>query len=268
MSDVPVLTNPAKERLKAGELALGMIVRLSRSGEIARIAQASGHDFLFIDVQHSIFSLETISHIAQTALGCGVTPMVRMRSVRDPDISVLLDGGVTGIVFPDVNTAEDAQTGVNACKFAPIGKRSVTTGYSIFNYQPVPLTQLVPMLNENTLVVCMLETRQAIENCEAIAAVEGVDVLHVGCNDLLVDMGKPGKFGDPEIMAAVERVAKACKKHSKYSGAGGDQDLGRQATFIGWGIQYISTQSDGAFMMAAASALAGKLRDAKRGNGP
>lgn len=264
MSDVPVLTNPAKERMKAGDLALGIVVRLSRSGEIARIAKASGHDFLFIDIQHSIFSLETISHIAQTALGCGITPMVRMRSVRDPNTSVLLDGGVTGIVFPDVNTAEDAQTGVNACKFAPIGKRSVTTGYSVFNYKPVPLTQAVPLLNENTLVVCMLETRQAIENCEAIAAVPGVDVLHVGCNDLLADMDKPGQFGDPEMMDAVERVAKACKKHGKWSGAGGDPDLGRQATFIKWGIQYISTASDGAFMISAASALSGKLRDSKR----
>lgn len=264
MSDALTLVNPAKERLKAGELALGMIVRLSRSGEIARIAKASGHDFLFIDIQHSIFSLETISHIAQTALGCGVTPMVRMRSVRDPNTSVLLDGGVTGIVFPDVNTVDDAQIGVNACKFAPVGKRSVTTGYSIFNYLPVPLKQAVPLMNENTLVVCMLETKQGIENCEAIAAVPGVDVLLVGTNDLLADMGKPGQFGDPEVMAAIERVATACKKHGKYSGAGGDQDLGRQAQFIRWGIQFISTQSDGAFMIAAASALAGKLRDAKR----
>jgi staphyloferrin B biosynthesis citrate synthase len=263
MSENLTLSNPAKERLKAGELALGLIVRLSRSPEIARIAKASGLDFLFIDIQHSVFSLETIGNIAQAALGCGVTPMVRMRSPRDPNTSVLLDGGVTGIVFPDVNTPEDAQFGVNACKFAPLGKRSVTTGYSLFNYRPVPLRDAVALMNENTLVVCMIETKQGLENCEAIAAVRGVDVLLVGTNDLLADMGKPGQFGDPEIMAAVERVAEACKQHGKYSGAGGDPDLGRQAQFIKWGIQFISTQSDGAFMISAATALSGKLRDAK-----
>jgi 2-keto-3-deoxy-L-rhamnonate aldolase RhmA len=264
MSETETITlaNPAKERMKAGELALGMIIRLSRSGEIARIAKASGHDFLFIDVQHSIFSLETISHIAQTALGCGVAPLVRVRSVRDPDISVLLDGGVTGIVFPDVNTAEDARLGVNTCKFAPIGKRSVTTGYSIFNYRTIPLKQSVPLMNENTLVVCMIETREGLRNCDAIAAVEGVDVVQVGTNDLLADMGKPGAFGDPEIMAAIERIAKSALAHGKFAGVGGDQDLGRQAQFIKWGVRFISTQSDGAFMMSSATALASNLRAA------
>jgi 2-keto-3-deoxy-L-rhamnonate aldolase RhmA len=130
MSDdaIPDISNPVRRRMEAGELALGLIVRLTRSGDIARIARATGHDFLFIDVQHAIFSLETIGHIAQAALGCGVAPLVRVRSVRDPDIPVLLDCGVTGIVFPDINTADDARLAVRTCKFAPIGRRSVTAG--------------------------------------------------------------------------------------------------------------------------------------------
>jgi len=119
-------------------MALGMVLRISRSGDIARIARAAGHDFLFIDVQHAIYSLETIGHIAQTALGCGVAPLVRVRSCRDPDISVMLDCGVTGIVCPDVNTPDDARQIVQTCKFAPIGRRSVTSGYPFFDYRPVP----------------------------------------------------------------------------------------------------------------------------------
>ena len=67
------LRNPALERMRAGDVALGMVVRLGRSGDIARIAKSTGHDFVFIDSQHSLFSLETIGHITQTALGCGVT---------------------------------------------------------------------------------------------------------------------------------------------------------------------------------------------------
>ena len=63
------IKNPAKERMRAGDVALGMIVRLARSGEIARIAKSTGHDFIFIDGQHALFSVETIGHIAQTALG-------------------------------------------------------------------------------------------------------------------------------------------------------------------------------------------------------
>src|ERR1700744_1341100 len=100
---VPDVTNPVRRRMEANELALGLIVRLARSGDIARLAQSSGHDFIFIDTQHAIFSLETIAHIAQAALGLGVAAFVRVRSCRDADIPVLLDAGITGIVVPDVN---------------------------------------------------------------------------------------------------------------------------------------------------------------------
>ena len=118
--------NPVKTMMRAGKVALGMNVRLARSGDIARIAKSSGHDFIFIDIQHSLFNLETIGHIAQAALGCGIAPLVRVRSCDDPDTSVLPDNGVTGIVFPDISTATEAQRAVNRAKFPPIGRRSVS----------------------------------------------------------------------------------------------------------------------------------------------
>jgi 2-keto-3-deoxy-L-rhamnonate aldolase RhmA len=257
---IPDITNPVRRRLEANQLALGLIVRSSRSGDVARIARTSGHDFLFIDVQHSIFSLETIGHIAQVALGCGVAPFVRARSCRDPDIPVLLDCGVTGIVVPDVNTADDARVAVRTCKFAPIGERSVTTGYPIFNFQPVSMKDAIPLLNANTLVVCMIESLEGLRNIDAIAAVKGVDVLHVGLTDMLADMGKPGAYGDSLAMEAVARITEAALAHGKYAGVGGDNDPARQAEFIRQGVRFISTQSDGALMLAAASRVAGDLR--------
>src|SRR5437667_251184 len=177
-ADLPDITNPVKARMAKGEVALGMIVRLARSGDVARIAKTTGHDFIFMDTQHSLFSLETIGHIAQAALGCGVAPLVRVRSCRDPDTSLLLDNGVTGIVFPDVSSAADATCAVDACKFPPIGKRSVSGGYPIFDLRPVPIGESVRLLNESTLVVCMIETLEGLANVEAIAAVQGIDVLH------------------------------------------------------------------------------------------
>jgi len=91
MADTPILSNPLKEMMKAGKVALGMNVRLARSGDIARIAH--------------------------TALGCGITPLVRVRSVDDQDVQVLLDNGVMGIVYPDVNTAAEARRAVARAKF-------------------------------------------------------------------------------------------------------------------------------------------------------
>ena len=254
------LINPVKARMQAGDVALGMIVRLSRSGDIALVAKTSGHDFIFIDGQHALFSLETIGHIAQAALGCGVAPLVRVGSCRNPDTSLILDNGTMGIVFPDVNTPEDARAAVDACKFPPIGKRSVSGGYQVFDFRPVPTGQSVRALNDSTLVVCMIETREGLSNVEQIAAVEGVDVVHVGCNDLLNDMGKPGQFGDPEVVAAVERVIAAAKAHGKYAGLGGERDLERQLAFIRKGVRFVTTQTDLGLLMAAATQRAEQIR--------
>jgi 2-keto-3-deoxy-L-rhamnonate aldolase RhmA len=257
---IPDITNPVRRRLEADELALGLIVRMARSGDVARIARSSGHDFLFIDIQHSIFTLETIGHIAQVALGCGVAPFVRVKSCRDPDISVMLDCGVTGIVVPDVNTAEDARVAVRTCKFAPIGSRSVTSGYAIFNFQAVPMAETIRLLNAETLVVCMIESLEGLRNIDAIAAVEGVDVLHVGLTDLLADMGKPGAYGDPQAMEAVATITASALAHGKWAGVGGDNDPDRQAVFIRQGVRFISTHSDGALLLKAATEVAGDLR--------
>src|SRR5215469_12999854 len=123
--DAASLTNPVKDKLRAGEVALGITVRIGRSPDIAHIAKATGHDFIFIDGQHSIFNLETIVAVAHTALAIGVAPLVRVRGIDDPDVSLLLDNGVTGIIYPDIANAGEAKQAVDACKFAPIGKRSV-----------------------------------------------------------------------------------------------------------------------------------------------
>lgn len=258
------IRNPAKDRMSAGDVALGMIVRLARSADIARIAKSTGHDFLFLDAQHALFSVETIGHIAQTAVACGVAPLVRARHVEDPDAPRLLDNGVMGIVFPDVNTPEQARRAVEICKFAPYGKRSVSGSYAVLDFRPRPLAESIKLLNDSTLVVCMVETREGLENAEKIAAVPGVDVVHVGCNDLLNDLGKPGAFGDPVIMAAIRRVIDACKANGKWPGLGGDKDLGRQTQFIRDGVQFITTQADIAFLMAEASRRTGELRQATR----
>ncbi len=267
MANAVSIPNPVKELLNAGKVALGMNVRLGRSGDIARIAKSSGHDFIFIDIQHSLFNVETIGHIAQAALGCNVAPLVRVRSCDDPDTSVLLDNGVTGIVFPDISTAAEAQRAVNRAKYPPLGKRSVSGSYVIFDYRAMSTADAVPALQDNTLVVCMIETVEGLMNIEKIAAVDGIDVIHVGSNDLLTAMGKPGTFGSPEHVAALERVISVTKAHGKVPGVGGDRNLERQAEFIRKGARFITTNSDIAFMMAEASRVTAELRKALEKSG-
>src|SRR5262249_12387476 len=138
------------------------------------------------------------------------------------------------------------------CKFPPIGKRSVAGGYPHFDYRPVALAESVRELNDVCLLVCMIETTEGLENVEAIAAVDGVDVLHLGTNDLLAAMGKPGQFDDPVVIAAQDRVIKAARAHGKIAGCGGNRDVARQLAAIRRGARFVTTQTDVGFLAAAA----------------
>src|SRR5262245_53391117 len=188
------LTNPARERMRAGDVALGMSIRFGQSGDIARIAKTTDHDFLFLDAQHAVFDAPTIREIAQTALAIGIAPLVRVRGLDDPDVAVLLDNGVMGIVFPEVTTAEEARHAVDLTRFPPLGTRSAPGVLPHFNYERRPLAETLDQLNRSTLVAVMVEGEAGIANVESIAAVDGVDVVHVGTNDLLVSLGKAGQF--------------------------------------------------------------------------
>lgn len=254
--------NPVRALMRAGGAALGINVRLARSPDIARLAKSTGHHFLFIDVQHAIFDLETIAAMAQTALAIGIAPLVRVRSVEDPDVAVLLDSGVAGIVFPDVNTAVEARRAVERCRFPPLGRRSVAGGYPQFDFRAVPVAAATAALDAATLVVCMVETAEGLANLEDIAAVPGVDVVHIGANDLLASLGRPGQFDDLVVVEAMDRAVAATARHGAFAGCGGNRDVARQAASIRRGVRFLTTQSDIGFLAAAANAWTSGLRKA------
>jgi len=244
--------NHVGKKLAQGTPVFGISVRAMRTPDIARIARQTGHDFLFLDTQHAIFGLETISAIAQTAIELGVSPLVRCRGLDDPDASLLLDNGVQGIIFPDVVTADDASRAVDICKFAPIGRRSVAGGYMMFNFAPMPVHEAAEILNGATLVGVMIETVAGLENVEAIAAVPGVDLVLMGTNDLLVDMGIPGEFDAPDIGTAQDRLIAACAAAGVTAGIGGNRSIARQAKAIRDGARFLTTQTDLSFLGDAA----------------
>ena len=256
------LANPLKAKMQAGGVVLGMPIRLSRTPDIVRIAQATGHDFIFVDGQHSVFNPETVIAICHAALATDVAALVRVSGADDPNASLFLDNGAAGIVYPDINSAEQARRAVEVCKFAPIGKRSVSGGYAQLGFRSMSLAENLQQLNEHCLVVCMIETVEGLNNVEQIAGVAGVDVVHLGSNDLLTNLGKPGQFDDPDIVAAQERVIKAARASGIFAGCGGNRDVARQAKAISRGAQFVTTQTDTGFLLAAASQWTSGLRAA------
>ena len=260
LRDVP-LPNLMKARMDSGQVAVGMIVRLMRSVEIAAIAHSAGFDCLYIDLEHCTFSLESVSQICMMATALGVTPMVRVAGLDPAEISRTLEAGAQGIIIPHLDTAEDARRAVQAAKFPPLGQRSLLAMNPHTLFRGGPAAEVMAKMNGATLVVGMIESETAVTNADAIAAVEGMDMLLVGSNDLCNSFGIPGQLDHPRLMEAYETVLAACRRHGKHLGVGGlnsRPEIARR--IIGMGARYVSAGSDTGFLMAAASATAQSFR--------
>ncbi len=256
--------NPARERMAAGELAVGVAVRIARTAEIVPAFQTAGIDWLFLDLEHGPSSIDTASQIAITALQAGLTPIARVPKGEYGMATRLLDNGVLGLVVPHVNNADEARMLVSKLRFPPEGSRSVYGGMPQFGFEPRPTRETSEILNRETLIVAMIETTEAVRNASAIAAVPGIDVLFIGTNDLCGEMGIPGEFGHPDVASAYQKVIKACRASNKWSGMGGLYDEVLMEKFIKAGIQFVLAGSDLSFMLASSKRMASKLRSTLR----
>src|SRR3954468_5440769 len=129
----PVVRNSVKERLRRGEVASSMTVRLTRSIEIAQLAKTAGFDSLYVDLEHSSLSLETTSQICLAALDAGIAPFARVPQLDL--IGRVLDGGALGIIAPDVRSAVQARAVVRAAKYPPVGARGFAAALPHFQYR-------------------------------------------------------------------------------------------------------------------------------------
>jgi 2-keto-3-deoxy-L-rhamnonate aldolase RhmA len=172
----------------------------------------------------------------------------------------MLDNGAQGIVFPHVDSASEAQRVANACRFPPVGKRSMGGGLQQLGFATMAVGEAARIVNEETLVVVMIESPQGVANCEEIAAVPGVDALLIGTNDLCFELGIPGQFNDPRVAEAYKKVIAACRRHGKFPGMGGMYTPELLERHIGMGVQLILAGSDFSLLMQAASARATLVR--------
>lgn len=260
------VTNRMQERLKRGEVALCMATRLSRTAEIGMIADACGFDAFFIDMEHSAITLETAAQLCVAALPVGIAPLVRIAGHAFADATRLLDSGALGIICPNVSTRAAAETFVRACRFPPLGERSVGGVGPLQGYRATPLAEVNAQGNAATVLIAMLETPEGIANADAIAAVPGIDVLLIGSNDLCTALGIPGELKHPKLRAAYETTAKACQAHGKTLGVGGIRaDVAHIAELIALGARFVIAASDVQYLMAAARSEVASLRKATGG---
>jgi 2-keto-3-deoxy-L-rhamnonate aldolase RhmA len=256
-------TSRMQTRLARGEVALCMATRLARTPEIAMMADACGFDALFVDMEHCTISLDDTAAICMAGLAAGVTPLVRIAGHDFDDAARLLDIGALGIICPNVETRAQAESLVRACRFPPLGTRSVAGPGPLQGYRAMPLAEVNAQGNAATIVVPMLETPAGIANADDIASVPGIDILLIGSNDLCTALGIPGDLQSPQLRAAYETVARACKTHGKVLGVGGIRgDVAHVAELTRLGARFVIAGSDTQYMMKAARAEVTALRKA------
>jgi 2-keto-3-deoxy-L-rhamnonate aldolase RhmA len=258
---MPLLASDALKRMRSGQLSLGLGVHHLRGAAVPMLARAAGFDFLFIDAEHGAISTPDISQIAIAALGMGVVPIVRICAGALDEGTRALDNGALGLVVPHVDTPEEARRLVEAFRFAPMGHRSTGGTNAAFGYRPPPTAAAQQtILNSELLIIPMIETPQAVENADAIAAIPGIDVLLIGSNDLALEMGIPGQLGHDGIREAYETVAAACLRHGKVLGMGGVYDEQLAQRYIGLGARLVLGANDHALLHNAATQRAAFLR--------
>jgi 2-keto-3-deoxy-L-rhamnonate aldolase RhmA len=248
-----IIPNVALRRLREGDVALGFGVTHIRSVAIAHIARAAGYQWLTIDLEHGVATLDEVAQLCMAASAAGIAPIVRVGAGAYTDGTRLLDNGAQGVLMADVRSAEQARRMVEVFRYPPQGKRPWGANAFPFGYRPPPTGEAMHLVNNELLLAVMVESAEAVADIDAIAATPGIDVVFVGASDLSTNLGTPGQFGEKPVRDAIERVAAACQRAGKVLGLGGIYDAVWLPHYAARGARFIAGGNDHGFVLAGAT---------------
>ncbi|MDX1431830.1 MAG: aldolase/citrate lyase family protein [Gammaproteobacteria bacterium] len=217
--------NRLKAKLAAGEPAYGCSVMIP-SPQIVEMVAHAGFDWVLIDMEHGTIGLESAELMIMAAEACGATPIVRPTGNSTAEITAAMDRGAAGVQVPHVNTVEDARRAVSAVKFGAGDGRGLAAGTRPDRYGLAePMPDFVARSNAESLVCIQLEHSSAIDNVDALLAVDEVDVYFIGPSDLSQSMGHPGNPSAPLVERAIDRSLEKILAAGKTAGmpAGADK---------------------------------------------
>jgi 4-hydroxy-2-oxoheptanedioate aldolase len=245
-----------KDRVRKSETLFGCFLGLG-SPLTAEIMGMAGYDWALIDLEHgagdereTLYQLQALEHTPAAAI-------VRVESTARQRVHRVLDLGACGIMFPRIDTADQAREAVAAMRYPPLGVRGVAQANRACEFGSTFRTYL-QTANETLLCVVQIETEAAVENVEAIAAVEGVDALFIGPSDLSQSMGIFGEFRHPRFVDAVEKTGRAAAQSGKAAGIllPKPEDF---AFFHEFGFRFLASGADGSLLNNAARSLVRSL---------
>ena len=256
--------NVLKEKLAAGKAVFGVMAN-DPSPPVLEVLGYSGFDWVLLDNEHGDVTVHTMANCVRACEASGLVPIVRPIANRMDVITPFMDMGAYGVQVPHVNTPEDSKAVVDAVKYPPMGKRGFFRANRSNQFGlGIEPDKYLELANQETLVCLMIEEVEGINNAQAIAGVDGVDVVFVGAGDLSVSMGHPGQSTHPEVVRAVEGAVRGILQAGKTAGCSCPDDevplwLEKGVRFFHSGVWRLLAQSSQDYLskMRAAAARAG-----------
>lgn len=204
-------TNPLKDKLASGKTVLGTFIQPS-SPEWVEIIAVAGFDFVLLDAEHGPISPETAYPMILAAESNGIPALARVGQKDKQVILKFLDLGISGVMFPQINSAAEAEDAIAAAKYAPRGTRGLA-GSRVFEFGlNRPAAELVPLINDRTMTIVQFEHIDTLPHLDAILDVPDMDMLFVGPNDLAQSMGFAGQPVHPDVTAIGDQVIARVKE--------------------------------------------------------
>lgn len=191
---------------------------LSASSKITELVGSMGFDGLWLDMEHTCYNYDQMFHLIQGARAVDTDCVVRIRKDGYTDYCRLLEDGAAGIMVPHCKSAEEARSIVRKSKFHPQGLRGIDGAGVDADYALADFSEYIRHARNETFVSVMIEDKEAVECIDEIAAVEGIDILFMGCFDLSQSYGITGEVSNYLIDEAIQKVSRASKKYSKWWG--------------------------------------------------
>jgi 2-keto-3-deoxy-L-rhamnonate aldolase RhmA len=207
--------NRLRARLEAGEYVVGLTITSSNL-ETAVLAAKLGFHFLWVEMEHSPVSLETLRGIVLATCGLEAAVLARVPVVALWTAKRVLDQGVRGVIFPFISDAEMAQTAAQSCRYPPAGRRGSGAGLAVSTWFEPGI--YYDSADRNVLTVCVIEEERALAHVDEIAATPGVDVLFIGVSDLSFSLGLRGRQNEPLMQDAIAKIRAAAQRHKKFLG--------------------------------------------------
>jgi 2-dehydro-3-deoxyglucarate aldolase/4-hydroxy-2-oxoheptanedioate aldolase len=252
--------NRFKTVLREGRIPVGHMIMEFGTRGIAKLIESADVDFVVIDMEHNGFGSERVADLMAWFKATDIAPFVRVPQALYHFLARTMDVGALGVMVGNVETADQARAIVSAVKYAPLGNRGVGLGTAHNDYIPPDPVAYMREANENTTVICQIESRTGLANLNAIAGTEGVDALWVGHFDLSQSMGIPGQFEDPHFVEALSSVVNAAETHRKAS-AIQPGTMEQAERWLALGFRVLSWKTDIALYRGALQREIRALRD-------